>query len=626
MMTRPDDRSPLTRVREDPLVCCTLDGVVTAFSSAAACMLGYEPSEVIGRGIELIVFVDGAESARDLLAEVAAGASATRPHARLRAKDGRPIDAALSVSPIFDEGGRVRGAAAVLRDAREHRALEEARARLAAIVDGSDDAIVSKTLDGVITSWNRGAERLFGYTADEAVGRSITLIIPAERIAEETEVLTRIRRGDTVSHFETVRVRKDGARVDISLTVSPVRDAAGTIIGASKIARDITERRRVERERAALLAETQRASKAKDELIAMLGHELRNPLAAIMSAIHLLDAVGSDADVARRARGVLRRQSRHLARMVDDLLDVGRMITGKIALDARPIDLGETVRAQVETLRSSGRFAQHEVTLRVEPAFVQADPMRIEQVVANLVGNSLRFTPPGGRICVSVTRESEEAALCVEDDGLGFDPALVPSLFELFAQAHGPGIDRSQGGLGIGLTLVRRISELHHGSVEAVSEGPGKGSRFTVRLPLLYLEERVGELPASTAPSGGGVRVLAVEDNDDAREMLASMLSASGYVVRTAADGLEGLEIAREFAPELLIIDIGLPMLDGYALCGRVRAHLGAAPYIVALTGYGGPDAVRRAHEAGFDLHLAKPARADELLALAERARQRMAD
>src|SRR5437762_653873 len=271
------------------------------------------------------------------------------------------------------------GAVLVFRDVTERRLAEAAHRRLAAIVDSSDDAIVSKTLEGIITSWNRAAERLFGYSAEEAVGQSIFLIIPGDRRAEEDSVLARIRTGEGVDHFDTIRRRKDGSLIEVSLTVSPVKDSRGRVIGASKIARDITSRKRGERERAAMYEEANQANRAKDEFLAMLGHELRNPLGAISSAIRLLEPVDAMSERAALARDVIARQTRHLARLVDDLLDVARVMTGKVLLERQPLDLAAAVTHHVNSVRATGKMQEHVVTLEATSVWVDADSIRIEQ-------------------------------------------------------------------------------------------------------------------------------------------------------------------------------------------------------------------------------------------------------
>ena len=377
------------------------------------------------------------------------------------------IDA--SADPVESEGSR-------------ESQLPEARAWLAAIIDSSDDAIVSKTLKGVITSWNRAAERMFGYSAPEAVGRSITLIIPPERLHEEVEVMQKIHSGELIDHFETMRLTKDGRLIEISLTVSPIRAADGRIIGASKIARDISDRRRIERERDAALLESQAANRSKDVFLAMLGHELRNPLNAITTGVRLLDDIGSHEPAAVRAREVITRQTQTLTKLVNDMLDVGRVVIGKLALELEAFDLGTAVQSGLSMLSGGGRFANHALQTDISSVGVLADRVRIQQIIENLVSNALKYTPAGGWIRVTVTREGEAAVLNVTDSGVGMPPELCVRVFDLFVQGEDI-LERSQGGLGIGLTLVRRLTELHGGSVEAFSEGPGRGSRFSVRLP-----------------------------------------------------------------------------------------------------------------------------------------------
>src|SRR5258705_25772 len=309
---------------------------------------------------------------------------------------------------------------------------DDAAARLAAIVEWSNDAIVSKTLAGIITSWNRAAERLFGYSAKEAIGHSIMLIVPPDRADEEQGVLARVRAGESVEHFETVRRRKDGSPVNVSLTVSPVRDRRGRVIGASKIARDITQRRRVERERAAMFEEAQQANRAKDEFLAMLGHELRNPLGAISSAVRLLDPMDAVSERAALAREVIARQTRHLARLVDDLLDVARVMTGKVLLERQPLDLAEAVTRHLSSVRATGKMQDHVVTVEATPVWVDADNIRIEQIVGNLVSNALKYTPAGGRITIRVGPEDGQAVLSIEDTGVGMAPHLLARVFDLF--------------------------------------------------------------------------------------------------------------------------------------------------------------------------------------------------
>jgi len=491
------------------------------------------------------------------------------------------------------------------------------RARLAAIVDSSDDAIVSKTLEGVITTWNRAAERMFGYTAAEAVGRHITLIIPPDRRAEENEVLARIGRGDTVDHFETVRQTKDGRRLTISLTVSPIRDGKGVIVGASKIARDITELKRGEAERILLLEEAQAANRAKDDFLAMFGHELRNPLAAVAAAADVLGLAHTIEEL-ERPRTIIKRQIIHLRRLIDDLLDAARVRAGKIVLDRRPVNLGEAVEQALSVARGVAGAGRHVLETQLDPVGVDADPVRLDQIILNLLSNAMKYTPAGRRIGVLTYAEGPRAVLRVEDEGVGIGKEILPQIFGLFVQGERT-VDRAQGGLGIGLTLVRTLVELHGGTVTAESPGPSLGSVFTVRLPRIEIAAPAdhGEPRRATIRR----RVLIVEDNDDAREMLKVLLEHEGHEVFEASDGTEGVRAASRLHPDLALVDLGLPIIDGYEVARFIRRQDHQPQRLVALTGYGQSGDRQRALEAGFDDHLVKPVDPDRLAELLQHLR-----
>ena len=358
---------------------------------------------------------------------------------------------------------------------------------------------------------------------------------------------------------------------------------------------------------AQLYHDAQRASRAKDEFLAMLGHELRNPLGAISTAVSLLGVAGGREATADRARAVIDRQTRHLSRLVDDLLDVSRATTGKAVLVREPLDFGELVTTVMNTWRSSGRFERHHVIVEVESVWVHADEARMEQIVSNLAGNALKYTPAGGRVTIRVTADDTTAILEVSDTGVGMPPELVGKAFDLFVQSERT-LDRAQGGLGIGLTMVRALVEMHGGTVEARSEGLGQGSSLRVRLPRVgpgaapRLAARTPETPAQPH------RVLIVEDNDDAREMLRVQLSRDGHEVFEAADGQAGVDMATTVRPDVALIDLGLPNLDGYEVARRIRAAAnGRSMLLVAVTGYGQAEDRRLARDAGFDAHLTKP-------------------
>jgi PAS domain S-box-containing protein len=500
------------------------------------------------------------------------------------------------------------------------RRQEVARARLATIVESSDDAIISKDLDGIITSWNQGAERLFGYTAAEAVGKSVTMLIPADRQDEEPGILARVRRGERIDHYETVRQRKDGTLLDISLTVSPLLDRSGHVIGASKIARDITERRRSQQQREELLRVTERAreesesaNRAKDDFLAMLGHELRNPLSAVRNAISVATLDERNRD---RALAIGRRQADQLGRIVDDLLDVARITRGRVPLHRVPISLNEVLQRTVEGARLFMDERGHSLTLVVpdETILVDADAARLEQAVSNLLANSAKYTDPGGTVAVTAEREGDDAVVRVRDDGIGIAPDVLPKVFDLFRQGA-RSLDRAQGGLGIGLTLVRRIVELHGGSVHAASSGVGGGAEFTIRLPALAREHVASaDEPRSVTRDRRPARVLMVEDNPDAAESLVMILELLGHHVRVVHDGIAAVETARANVPDIMLVDIGLPGMDGYEVARAVRREAALKDIVlVALTGYGRPEDRTQALGAGFDYHLVKPVDLDAL-------------
>jgi PAS domain S-box-containing protein len=481
---------------------------------------------------------------------------------------------------------------------------EEHRARLAAIVESSHDAIIGKTLEGVVTSWNAGAERLYGYTAEEAVGQSIALLAPPERIGELEPIFERLRKGQRVEPFETVRVRKDGIRLNIMLVVSPILDPRGRIVEASAIAHDITAQKRTEEA-------LHEAARRKDEFLAMLGHELRNPLAPIRNCLLILEQPGATPEQAGRARQTLERQVQHLTRLVDDLLDVSRISQGKILLRTGRLDLVALVRTAVEDHRASATDAGETLALDLpdRPLWVKGDPTRLAQCVGNVLHNAVKFTERGGRIDVAVRAEDGHAVVSVQDTGVGVDPETLGRLFEPFSQADS-GIDRSRGGLGLGLALVKRLVELHGGTASAHSEGLGQGTRVEIRIPLQEGRDEP-EAPARRGENSRRARrCLLIEDNADAAETMGLLLELYGHEVRIAGDGREGLEMARRFLPEVVLCDIGLPNgLDGYEVARQMRQDPSLRGMsLIALTGYGQEEDQRRAREAGFDVHLTKPA------------------
>jgi PAS domain S-box-containing protein len=524
-------------------------------------------------------------------------------HSVLIARDNKEFPIGDSAAPILDDQGRVAGVILVFRDVTEKRRAELISERLAAIVESSDDIIASKTLDGVITTWNKGAERILGYAADEVIGRHVSMLMPPELVEDMPKILGRVRRGEKVDHYQTRRRRKDGTIIDVSLTVSPIRNAEGEIVGASKIGRDITAEKLIE-------AERREAERRKDEFLAMLAHELRNPLASISNATQLFGKLEAEEELLW-AKGVILRQVQHLSRMIDDLLDVSRITRGTIGLRAEPLSLSPIIGSAIEAVRPLLEERKHElnVSLAPGPLRLEADPLRIEQILVNLLTNAAKYTDAGGRIWLAVWPEGKDIVIKVADTGIGLPPDLRPRVFDLFTQGDRSAA-RSEGGLGIGLTLVQKLAELHGGSVTAASEGAGKGSEFTVRLPALDESAAGTEGPTkTTTPIARGVsRVLVVDDNVDTVRGLAKLLKLLGHDVCVAHDGPAAIEAARSHRPEVVILDIGLPGMDGYEVAGRLRREECCRDaVIIAVSGYGQEGDRRRSEEAGFDHHLVKP-------------------
>jgi PAS domain S-box-containing protein len=512
---------------------------------------------------------------------------------------------------------------------------DETDALLAAIVDSSDDAIVSKTLEGIITSWNRGAERMFGYGAAEAIGNNIRLIVPPERQAEEDNVLKHTRRGERIEHFETVRQAKDGRKVDVSLTVSPVKDAQGRIIGASKVARDISQRKRDELERERLTAREQaalkiaeEANRLKDDFLATVSHELRNPLNSIVGWVGLLRAGNLDEKMRARAIEAITQGAQAQDRIIKDLLDVSRIVSGRLHLDLRPLQLAEVLEGAIETIRPAAAVKQIGLQAEFDPGVgsTAGDPDRLRQIFWNLLSNAVKFTPGNGRIQVRLRRINSHLEVNVNDSGIGIEPEFLPYLFDRFRQGDS-GTDRQSPGLGLGLAIVRHLVELHGGTVRAQSNGTGQGASFTVRLPILRaniivekerIPARIDEIvPVEDSPSLKNLKVLVVDDEADGREVASTILLQAQAEVRMAKSASEALEVMDEWRPDVLVADIGMPVVDGYALIKQIRSRSpqrGGSVAAAALTAYARTQDRLRVLSAGYQMHVPKPIQPAELV------------
>jgi PAS domain S-box-containing protein len=514
-----------------------------------------------------------------------------------------------------------------LREARERAdrlkaqdALRESEERFRLLVESTEDyAIISLDPDGKIVSWNPGAERTLGYQTEEIVGKSFELFFTPEdaaagRPARELSLAAEAGRAAD----ENWLVRRDGTRFWASGVATAMRDAGGALRGFSKILRDLSERKQLEealRFRAEQLAESDRR---KDAFLAMLGHELRNPLAPIRNAAEVMGRNGLTDPQMRWVHDVIERQSRHLARLVDDLLDIARINQDKITLRREPVELAAVVRQSVETARPEIDTRGHTltVTLPDRPVWLDADPTRLAQILANLLNNAAKYTQEGGQITLRAGLEDGESSVevRVRDTGTGISPELLPRVFEPFIQADNS-LARTQGGLGIGLTLVRRLTEMHGGRVEAFSEGPGKGSEFVVHLPTQPPRDATAGAPQSEPETKqGGQTIFVVDDNVDAAESLSLVLGAHGHRVLALYDGATTLAAAARQPPDVVVLDIGLPQMDGYEIARRLRATSGGEQImLIALTGYGQTEDRQRAQAAGFDHHLVKPVDPGEL-------------
>ena len=759
-------------------------GLVTYMNPVAEKLFGWTLAELLGRKMHEMTHYKHPDGT-PFPASACAGLQVMKSGRPLRdyddvfiRKDGGFFPVTYSSSPLRT-GDKIEGLIVVFRDTTERRRAEEAQLNLAAIVESSDDAIVSKDLNGIIRSWNKGAERIFGYSAAEITGKPITVLLPRERLHEEAEILRRLRLGESVEHFDTIRRHKSGRLIQVSVTISPIRDSKGKIIGASKIARDITERKRSEQttrflasanaaladladhestlqkvanlavpafadwcavdlaekngalrslvithsdpakvglaqeirrrfppkpsdnygvtkvlrtresdwkpqisdallasaiadteqrrlirelgvrsyicvplisrnatiggltfataesgrafteddlraaqdlahrlviaiENANLVAALKETDQRKDEFLAILAHELRNPLAPIRNAVDIIRDQQSPVPEMQWARDVIDRQVDQMTRLIDDLLDISRITRGTIELRKESVQLATVVANAIEASRPLVEARRHgiSITLPPEPCFLEADPARLAQVLSNLLNNAAKYMEEGGHIWLTGERERGQIVVRVKDTGVGIAPEMLPRIFDLFTQADHT-LERSQGGLGIGLTLVRRLVAMHGGTVQASSAGPGKGSEFVVCLPV----GQAAGAPASPVPrdhaartvTAQALRILVVDDNKDAANGLAKLLRLSGHEVHTAYDGLEGLGAAAMFQPNVAILDIGLPHLNGFEVAHRIRVDRGNKVTLIAVTGWGQDSDRRKSKEAGFDHHVTKP-------------------
>jgi PAS domain S-box-containing protein len=608
----------------DAVISTDAEGRVTFMNSVAESLTGWTNEEAQGKQLEEVFQIFN-ETSRARVENPVSKVLQTGTivglanHTVLLSKTGLEIPIDDSAAPMRDEQGNICGVVLVFRDITGRRRAEAAQLHLSEIVDSSDDAIISKTFDSRIKSWNKAAERIFGYMAAEAIGQSIHMLIPPELRGEEDQILARLKRGERIDHYVTRRRKKDGTLIDVSLTISPIKNNEGNLIGASKIARDITEQKRAEERLRELAARLSEADRRKNEFLAMLAHELRNPLAPIRNALQIVRLSEIKDEAVKSASEIMERQIDQMVRLVDDLLDISRISQGKIELRRELVELTQIVHQAIEMCGPTIERTQQELTLGLppQPVYLQADPARLAQVFGNLLNNSCKYSAPGGRISLTAEQHGREVVVSVKDTGIGIPPDMLPKIFEMFTQVD-HSLERSQGGLGVGLSLVQRLVEMHDGSVSAFSEGTGRGSEFVVRLPII--EEMKQPLPAQPATepvTTPARRFLIVDDNRDSADSMAMWLKLTGNQTHTAYDGLEAVEAAATFRPDAVLLDIGLPKLNGYEVARKIRQQpWGKTMVLVALTGWGQQEDRRQSSEAGFNGHLVKPVDFDDLMKL----------
>ena len=516
-------------------------------------------------------------------------------------------------TPFFDESGKVAGGINMLVDITARKQAGAAEALLAAIVQSSDDAIISKSLDGIITSWNDSAERLFGYAAEEVIGRSISILFPPDRLDEEPRIIERLKRGERVDHFETIRVRKDGSQLDISLTISPLKDATGRVVGASKIARDITELKRVRTELRAAKEVADAASKAKDKFLAALSHELRTPLSPVLMTIAAMDMDPELAPAFRDDVAMIRRNVELEVKLIDDLLDLSRVITGKLTLNMVTVDVNEAIGHVCATCRPF--ILERAIRLHCDipdvSSHVKADPARFQQVLWNLLRNAAKFTPERGDIYVNVSNiEDNRVRIQIRDTGIGIAPDVLPRVFNAFEQGDAS-VTRQFGGMGLGLAISKSLIEMHHGTIRAESAGRDKGSTFTLELPRASAPRHSNAAPTKQGEKQNGLRVLVVDDHADTALVIGKLLGRYGHKVRTAGTVADALDLAGKEPFDVIVSDIGLPDATGYELMKQIKSRYSMKG--IAMSGYGLDEDLRKSREAGFSDHVVKPANVAQL-------------
>lgn len=604
------------------------EGNVRDWNRGAEKITLYTPSEIIGKHVSCFYPPqEQAEGTPQRELETAAGVGRHAAEGWQVRKDGSRFWASVTVTAIVHDS-EVQGYLKITRDLSErnhaHETLHQSEERFRLLVESAEGfAIFMLDPGGHVMSWNTGARRIKGYQANEIIGRHFSVFYPPEAIADEVpqQMLERARTNGR-TEAQGWRLRKDGSRFWGSVSLAALRDQNGVLQGYAKITRDLSESREVEN--------LKESSRRKDTFLATLAHELRNPLAPMLPGLEVILASPENTEVVRTVSATLKRQVDQMSHLIDDLLDMSRITTGKIVLRKVRLPLAAVVESAVETVQPAIRTNRHDLTviLPSSPVEIEGDPHRISQMVSNLLSNAAKYTPSGGKIRLEVeARPGTELRIIVRDNGKGISPTQQTQIFELFDQGvHGAG-----DGLGIGLTLVRNLAELHGGSIKVHSAGEGRGSDFTLRLPLpifaskqeemvphspTQLEEPLPPPIADTNRKSG--RILVADDGKNAADILSMFFDLEGFETATAYDGQEAVDVAASFRPDLVCLDLGMPRLDGFEAARRIREALPDVK-LVALSGWGSEEDRTRSAQAGFDLHLVKPVKPEDLRALVER-------
>ena len=600
------------------------DGRIMSWNTGAEKLKGYRRDEILGQHFSVFYPREAVASGwpdEELRLAKARGRFEDEGW-RLR-KDGTRFWANVVITALYGPAGEVTGFAKITRDLTERRQYEEdlraSEERFRLLVDSVRDyAIFMLDPEGIVRSWNAGARAIKGYDAGEIIGRHFsTFYTPEGKAAGLPEKELAAARQHGRIEDEGWRVRKDGSLFWANVVVTAIKGPGGELRGFAKITRDMSDRRR--------LQELESSSRRMNEFLAMLAHELRNPLAPIRNAVTIMQLETLNSPVLRNCRDVIDRQLTHVTRLVDDLLDVGRLTTGKIKLRKELLRLSDVVARSVEIARPVIAARRHtlEVDQPSEPIHVHGDATRLSQVLQNLLVNAAKYTPEGGRIVLEVSASGNFVDVRVQDNGRGIAAENLENIFQLFMQAETGTSAAAESGLGIGLTLARSLTEMHGGTIAATSPGLGQGSTFTVRLPR-SMHAMAADHEQEGDDAAAGLRVVVIDDNRDSADSACDVLRLLGNRVECAYDGKSGVAAAARFKPHMILLDLAMPGMDGYETRRQLRAQPGSTQaFLVAMTGFGNEDDKKRTRDAGFDAHLTKPVELDALMSLLNSVRGR---